>query len=147
MTKKRDRYLSGFDAGMPGIRAAVYDIGVALYILEEIAKEHELLRERKSFHNGQGWTFAQALEIAREALNQSVSPVAGIYQRLQQNAEAAEQVTDAELTEADTEGVLLDSRWALARTLSNKAILPRGVVSQARRKLDRRAQETGGDGE
>ena len=143
--KKRDRYLSGFDAGVPGIRAAVYDIGLALSILEEIAKEHELLRERKTFHDGQSWTFAQALEIAREALNQSVSPVSWIYQRLQQNAEAAELVTEADLADTDTDGILLDSRWALALTLSNKAILPRRLISQAQRALARRAQEAGGE--
>jgi len=138
MTKKHDSYISGFDAGMPGIRAAVYDVGLALDILEEIAKEHELLRERKTFSNGQGWTVAQVLEIANEALNQSISPVSWIYERLQQNAEAAEIVSCAELTDIDTEGVLLDSRWALARTLNNKAILPRRVVSRARREIERR---------
>lgn len=139
MTKKRDRYLSGFDAGVPGIRAAVYDIGLALYILEEIAKKHELLRERMTFHNGQGWTFAQALEIAREALNQSVSPVSWIYERLQQNEEAARVMAEAHRPLHS----LALAKWepvseALTDTLNNKAVVSRGFVSEARRTIARR---------
>lgn len=138
MTKRRDRYLSGFDAGVPGIRAAVYDISLALSILEEIAKEHELLRERKTFSNGQSWTCAQALEIARDALNQSVSPVPWIYQRLQQNEEAARLVVEAD--------IFVGTRWetiseALTDTLNNHAIISRGLVSGARRAIEKRARQ------
>ncbi len=141
MTKRRDRYLSGFDAGVPGIRAAVYDIGLALMILEEIAKEHELLRERKVFGNGQSWTVAQVLEIAKDALNQSVSPVSWIYQRLLQNKEAASLMADA----LDVNSPIVDAQrsaraWekaaiALDQTLANKAVVSRGWVSQCRRTL------------
>lgn len=140
MTKKRDRYQSGFDGDMRGVRSAVYDLGLALMILEEIAKEFELLRERKTFHGGQSWTVAQVLEIAKDALDSSVSPVVEVYERLRQNAHAAEVVSQAGLD--PSEPILSDTDFALWMTLKNSAILPRGKVSKAERILAQRAKES-----
>lgn len=143
--RKRDRYQSGFDAAVPGVRSATYDIGLALYILEEIAKKHGLLGGRHTFYNGQSWTAAEALEIARRALNLSISPAIGAYQRLQQNEEAARLIVDADM---------LGDSWrhvsgALTDTLNNHAIVSRGFVSGSRRIIERRAKEAdkenGGD--
>lgn len=134
-TRKRDRYQSGFDGDIPGIRSATYDISLALYILEEIATAYGLLDERKTFAGGQSWTVAETLEIARAALSQSVSPVAWVYERLRQNEEAAHLLCSA------TSDSLWRDRWmALAETLSNRAIVSRGFISAARRELARVAQ-------
>lgn len=144
MTKQRDRYQSGFDEAAPGIRSAVYDIGLALYCLKRVAEQQELLRERFTFNDGESWTVAQILEIASDALNQSVEPVARVYERLRQNEEAAQVMADGFPSDADWH----EMAFALQRTLSNKAIVSRGEVTRARKQIERCAREskeTGGD--
>lgn len=146
MTKKRDRYQSAFDAGKPGVTAASYDLMLALALIERYIRDHELLRERVTLHLQEGsWSLAQLLEIAKDAQKNSIDPALRIYERLQENEEAASTVTDAEMTASDGAAVLLDANWALWLTLNDKAILRRGMVSEARRILAERANgKTGG---
>lgn len=147
MTRKRDAYQSAFDAGKPGVTAASYDLMLALYLLEKYIRDHELLRERVTLHLQEGsWSLAQLLEIAKDAQKLSIDPALRIYERLQENEEAASTVTDAGLAASEGSGVLLDATWALWLTLNDKAILRRGMVSRARRILAARTNdETGGD--
>lgn len=147
MTRKRDRYQSAFDAGVPGVKAASYDLMLALYLLEKYIRDHELLRERVTagIHN-ESWSLAQLLEIAKDAQKNSIDPALRIYERLQENEEAASTVTDAEMAASDGAAVLLDANWALWLTLNDKAILRRGMVSEARRILAERTEGKRGGG-
>lgn len=147
MTKVRDRYLSRFDGSLPGTRSAIYDVGVALWLLEKMGKDNGLLDQIVTVQSGRteqrSWSMRELLEIAKEALGTSISPALWVYERLQQNEEAARlmaQATD-------------EPRWhqkseALGWTLSNRAVISRGFVSEARRVLARREREqreNGGD--
>lgn len=145
MTKRRDRYQSAFGAGVRGIRSATYDIDLVLYMLESLAERHELLRERtQPMLDGQSWTMAQLLEIAHDALNTSVTPVSWIYERLQQNEEAAQLMAQT----MDIGSCWPPMAGALTNTLNNRAIVSRGFVSSARRMIAKReaeAAERGGE--
>ena len=150
MTKVRDRYLSRFDGSLSGVRSAVYDVGVALWLLEKMGKDNGLLDQIVTVRSGrveqQSWYMWELLEIAKVALDTSISPALSVYERLQQNEEAADVVTLADENAPDW--ILKDASWALSLTLQNKAILPRGRLSEARRILARREnehRENGGD--
>lgn len=138
MTKKRDRYLSGFDNNQPGVSAASYDLMLALWMIEKYLKDQELLRERVSMGNRGNWTLAQLLEVANDARRSSIEPALSIYQRLQQNAEAAQVISEA----YPERGWASDMAYALAQTLNNKQIVKRSSVSEARRENARRARES-----
>ena len=145
MTKARDRYQSQFGAGVPGVRSAIYDVGMALYLLERLAREHNLLDALVPFSpDEQGWPVKRLLVLAHDALNTSIGRALWIYERLQQNEEAAFLMSE---TLDDT--VWLDKSEALTQTLNNKAVVSRGFVSEARRVLARRDKEAAkqrGDG-
>lgn len=145
MTRKRDRYQSAFDGGIPGTRSSVYDISIALYLLERFVRERRLLQERVTLtaQRGESWSVLYLLEVGRQALNTSVGPAVQIYRRLQENAEAARTMAKA---------FPLDGEWhemagALERTLNDQAIVSRSEVTRARRIIARRAKtkETSGD--
>lgn len=162
--KARDRYKSRFDEGIPGVRSARYDVGVALWLLEKLAKEHRLLDQTVTVQSGrseqQSWAMWELLEIASAALDTSINPALWVYERLQQNQEAARLMADA-LDTGEEMGV--DQRrsaaaWdraalALELSLDNKAVVSRGWVSQCRRTLavrarhatQAKARESGGD--
>lgn len=145
MTKKRDRYQSAFGAGVQGTRSALYDMGMALYLLERLAKEAGLLKHSVRLPSSMVYSFAELLGIAKDALNSSISPAMWIYQRLQQNEEAAWLMADA----TDEDG-WHNQNIALSKTLNNKAIVSRGFVTAARRIIAKRAAadeqaESGGE--
>lgn len=146
MTRRRDRYESAFDAGKPGVTAASYDLMLALYLLEKYVRNHELQRERVDIGTRGSYSLAQLLEIATDAQKNSIDPALRIYKRLQENEEAASTVKDAGMAASEGSGVLLDATWALWLTLNDKAILRRGMVSEARRILAERANEKTGGG-
>lgn len=134
MTKARDRYQSQFGAGVPGVRSAIYDVGMALYLLESLAREHNLLDASVSFSpDEQGWPVKRLLVLAHDALNTSIGRVLWIYERLQQNEEAA-----FLMSETLDDPAWLDKSEALTQTLNNKQVISRGFVSEARRVLARR---------
>lgn len=147
MTKRRDRYVSGFDDGedgsVRGIRSATYDVEMVLYLVERFAKERGLLHERVTLsarrgEQGESWTLAELLDIGHEALNASIKPVSWIYKRLQQNEEAARLVVEAGIFDNERNQAISE---ALTDTLNNHAIIARGFVSGARRVLEHREKE------
>ena len=146
MTKVRDRYQSALeDFPTRGVNVASTDISNALYLLFEWAEKNRLLGElvHYGFHDQECRTVHELLNIAKHALEDSIDPALHVYQRLQQNEEAAWL-----LAEATGEIGWFNQRDALTRTLNNHAVISRGWVSAARRQLARRAkaQLTGGDG-
>src|SRR5690348_12560132 len=144
-SKKRDRYQSAFDWGnQPGVSAASYDLMLALMLLDRYVSEHGLQAQTVTIgiRDKHTYTLGKLLDIAEAARRQSIDPALNVYQRLQQNEEAARLLAE---TMAD------DPRWtpmsfALSSTLDDKAIMSRGWVSAARRELARREkQQNGGD--
>lgn len=143
MTRRRDRYQSAFDWGnQPGVSAASYDLMLALMLLDRYAKEHRLYAETVSIgvKDKHTYTLGKLLDIAEAARRQSIGPALNVYQRLQQNEEAARLLAE---TMAD------DPRWtpmsfALSSTLDDKAIMSRGWISAARRELACREKQNGG---
>jgi len=164
-TKARDRYKSRFDEGIPGIRSARYDVGVALWLLEKMGKDNSLLDQIVTVKTGrieqQSWYMWELLEIAKVALDTSINPALWVYERLQQNQEAARLMADALDTGESMGGDQRRSAaawdraaFALELSLDNKAVVSRGWVSQCRRTLAVRerhakakaqARENGGD--
>jgi hypothetical protein len=149
-TKVRDRYLSRFDGSLPGVRSAVYDVSVALWLLEKMGKENGLLDQIVTVRSGRieqrSWYMWELLEIAKVALNSSIGPALWVYERLQQNEEAARLAVEADIFVNVDEWNCVSE--ALTDMLNNKAVMSRGFVSGARRVLARREKEqreNGGD--
>ena len=141
MTKKRDRYQSRFaNWPQPGVRAGRFDLNFALDLLDGLVKEQKIEQARYDIGDGDSWTAAELVAIAYDALA-CLWDITEVYQRLQQNEEAARL-----LHEATGEPGWELKHDALTLSLSNKAIISRGWVSAARRELARREKEqNGGD--
>lgn len=145
--KRRDRYQSRFYDDLPqrGVQPAAYDLSAALVFIGDFVKEHGLSDEQVQV----GWkpeetmTISAIVEIALDAYKSSVNDACWIYQRLQQNEEAARLM--AEVSIFDKYEPIRD---ALTDTLNNRAIVSRGFVSGAKRIIAKReAEAVESDGE
>ena len=148
MTKRRDRYESHVDdLPVRGVQAACHDLSSVLVDLGEFAKQRDLLDADVAVgYRGETLYihFGDLLAIALEAFETSISEACWVYQRLQENEEAA-----FLMAETMDDPAWLEKSEALTQTLNNKAVVSRGFVSEARRVLARRdkeaAKKRGGD--
>lgn len=137
MTKRRDRYVSGFDINATGVAAASYDLKLALMLLERYLEKQGLLQERVEVRGHSNKSLSQVLEIANGARRISIDSALDVYALLRRNAAAADVLRQK----------LPGDNWreiyeALAVTLDKKAIFSHGYQSKVRLELARLAKET-----